>query len=192
MPVRPVLSTVDMPASSTTSKWVAFADSYGIRWQDKMLDEHALEHANTPSDATLLQREKVSWAGNVVGTSDRGLPKPLLSGALCQGNWTVGGQRKRYRDNLKAPVKDKSIDVHSRETHALDRPNWHSKITIGARVAEKHRRAEPHRKACLQQDKNRLLFNHIILALYVDEPSEHGLYSPVIFGPTDHQPSMEL
>ena len=58
-----------------------------------------------------------------------------------------------YRDNMKASLKDLSVDVHTWETHALDQPNWQSKITIGAVTAEKHQTAKAQRKHAISRTR---------------------------------------
>ena len=117
-----------------------------IRWQDKIPDTEVLGRAGMPSIFTLLQKSQARWAGHVVRMPDNRLPKQLLYGELCQGKRMVGGQRKRFKDCLKASLRDLSIDVNSWETHALDRPSWRSKIATGARAAETRRTTKAQRK----------------------------------------------
>ena len=51
----------------------------------------------------------------------------------------VGGQRKRYKDSLKAYLKDFSIDSTTWENAANDRPTWRSLIQKGALQSETQR-----------------------------------------------------
>ncbi len=41
----------------------------------------------------------------------------------------VGGQRKRYKDSLKAYLKDFNIDVATWETAASNRPAWRNRVS---------------------------------------------------------------
>ena len=122
-----------------------------IRWQDKIPDTEVHERAGMPSIFTLLQKAQARWAGHVVRMPDSRLPKQLLYGELCQGKRMVGGQKKRFKDCLKASLRDLSIDINSWETHALDRPSWRSKLATGARAAETRRTTEAQRKRAVRK-----------------------------------------
>ena len=117
-----------------------------IKWQDKIPDTEVLEQAGIPSIHTLLQKAQVRWAGHVVRMEDSRLPKQLLYGELCEGKRSVGGQKKRYKDSLKASLKDMDISVSSWEQLATNRTAWRTKVSTGARAAEKRRTAEAQRK----------------------------------------------
>jgi len=43
--------------------------------------------------------------------SDSCIPKQLLYGELCRGGKKIGGQRKCYKNSLKAYLKHFNIDV---------------------------------------------------------------------------------
>ena len=90
--------------------------------QNLFLDREVLERASTPSIHTLLQKAQARWAGHVVRIPDSRLPKQLLYGELCQGKRSVGGQKKRFKDCLKASLKSQNIDLNTWETLAQDRP----------------------------------------------------------------------
>lgn len=122
-----------------------------IRWQDKVPDTEILERAGLCSVYTLLLKAQARWAGHVVRMPDSRLPKQLLYGELCQGKRSVGGQKKRYKDCLKASLKGLGVDINTWETLALDRPAWRSKITTGARAAEVRRIIEAQRKRAVRK-----------------------------------------
>lgn len=117
-----------------------------IRWQDKIPDTEVLERTGLPSIYTMLQKTQVRWAGHVVRMPDSRLPKQLLYGELCQGKRSVGGQKKRFKDSLKASLKNLGFELNSWESLALDRPQWRSKLTIGASAAEARRTTEAQMK----------------------------------------------
>ena len=76
-----------------------------IRWQDKVPDTEVLHSAGSLSIHTILMKSQLRWAGHVVRMPDHRLPKHLLYGELQQGRRTQGGQRKRFKDTLKASLK---------------------------------------------------------------------------------------
>ena len=56
--------------------------------------------------------------------SDGRLSKKVFSGKLQEGKRSKGGQRKRYKDTLKASLKDFSSPTGSWEQAAQDRTKW--------------------------------------------------------------------
>jgi len=60
----------------------------------------------------------------------------LLYGELSRGGRKIGGQRKRYKDSLKAYLKDFNIDVTTCENAASDRLAWQSMVHRGALHSE--------------------------------------------------------
>ena len=60
------------------------------------------------------------------------LPKKTLYGELEMGKRSHGGQEKRYKDTLKAPLENFSIPNESWEQIAQDRAKWRSLIRRGA------------------------------------------------------------
>ena len=91
-----------------------------IKWQDKIPDSEVLSRADLPSVYTLLRRAQVRWAGHVVRMPDTRLPKKLFYGELAEGKRSQGGQKKRFKDTLKASLKSFDIDLDSWETCARD------------------------------------------------------------------------
>eukprot|EP00058_Branchiostoma_floridae_P014340 XP_002599828.1 hypothetical protein BRAFLDRAFT_70297 [Branchiostoma floridae] len=72
---------------------------------------------------------------------DHRLPKILLYGELAEGKRHVGRPKLRYKDSLKATLKDFSIPVDSWELAASDRSQWRRLVHQGAGIAEKRRTA---------------------------------------------------
>ncbi len=110
-----------------------------IKWQDRIPDTEVLVRANLPSIFTLLQKAQVRWAGHVHRMSDMRLPKLLLYGELVHGKRRAGGQRKRFKDCLKASLKSLNINHDSWESLAVDSNSWRSTINNAAQDAEKLR-----------------------------------------------------
>ena len=60
------------------------------------------------------------------------LPKKILYGELEMGKRSHGGQKMRYKDTLKASLKDFNIPTESWEQIAQDRAKWRGLIRRGA------------------------------------------------------------
>ena len=100
-----------------------------IRWQDKIPDAEVLKKAKMHSVHTLLKLAQLRWTGHVTRLPDERLPKKVLYGELQEGKRLQGGQKKRYKDTLKASLKDFNIPTESREQAAQDRIKWRSSST---------------------------------------------------------------
>ena len=103
-----------------------------IRWQDKIPDTEVLKKAKIQSVHTLLKLAQLRWTGHVTRMSDERLPKTDLYGELHEGKRSQGGQKKRYKDTLKASLKDFNIPTESWEQAAQDRTKWRCLINKGA------------------------------------------------------------
>ena len=77
-----------------------------IRWQDKIPDTEVLKKAKMQSVHTLLKLAQLRWTDHVTRMPDERLPKKVLYGELQEGKRSQGGQKKRYKDTLKASLKD--------------------------------------------------------------------------------------
>ena len=103
-----------------------------IRWQDKIPDTEVLKKANMQSVHTLLKLAQLRWTGHVTRMPDERLPKKVLYGELQEGKRSQGGQKKRYKDTLKASLKDFNIPIESWEQAAQDRTKRRRLIDKGA------------------------------------------------------------
>ena len=90
-----------------------------IQWQDKVPDTEVLHSAASLSIYTILRKSQIRWAGHVVRMPEHRIPKQLLYGELQQGKRTQGGQRKRFKDTLKASLKAFSINPDTWEEAAI-------------------------------------------------------------------------
>ena len=100
-----------------------------IRWQDNIPDTEVLKKAKMQSVHTLLKLAQLRWTGHVTRMPDERLPKKVLYGELQEGKRSQGGQKKRYKDTLKASLKDFNIPTESWEQAAQDRTKWRSSST---------------------------------------------------------------
>ena len=80
-----------------------------IKWQDRILDTEVLKRAGMQSVHTLLKLAQLRWTGHVTRMPDERLPKKILYGELQVGKRSHGDQKKRYKDTLKASLKDFNI-----------------------------------------------------------------------------------
>ena len=154
----------------------------GIKWQDKIPDTEVLTCADLPSIYTILMQSQVRWAGHVARMSNVRLPKKLLFGELQQGKRSQGGQKKRFKDTLKASLKAFNISHNTWEQSAQHRAAWQSAVPQGCQSmlwlknAGRPGRTEP---TTLQQPPP--------IPVYTATDSfGRGLASPVICGPTEH------
>ena len=122
-----------------------------IRWQDKVPDTEVLHRAEMESIYAMLKRSQLRWAGHVCRMPDERLPKRLLYGELRHGRRSRGGQRKRYKDTLKASLKSCGLDPETWEADAQHRSNWRSAVKHGVAEFEKHRIQEAELKRRLRK-----------------------------------------
>ena len=73
------------------------------------------------------------------------MPKKFFYGELQEGKSSQGGQKKRYKDTLKASLKDFNIPTESWEQAAQDGTKWRWLINKGAAQFESKRICEAER-----------------------------------------------
>ena len=117
-----------------------------IWWQDKIPDTEVLRKAKMQSVHTLLKLAQLRWTGHVTRMPDERLQKKFLYGELQGGKRSQGGQKKLYKDTLKASLKDFNIPAESWEQAAQDRTKWRCLINKGASQFEAKRICEAERK----------------------------------------------
>ena len=86
---------------------------------------------------TVLKLAQLRWAGHVIRMSDARLPKKAFYGELQEGKRSQGHQKKRYKDTLKASLKDFGIPIGSWEQTAQERSKWRCLVNKGAALYEK-------------------------------------------------------
>ena len=102
-----------------------------------------LNHFHT---STLLKLAQLRWTGHVTRMPDERLPKKILYGELQVGKRSHGGQKKRYKDILKASLKDCNIPTESGEQIAQDHTKWLGLINRGVGEYEAKRISEAEQK----------------------------------------------
>ena len=83
------------------------------KFEDKIPDTEVLKKAKMQSVHTLLKLAQLRWAGHVTRMPDERLPKKVLYGEVQEGKRSQDGQEKRYKDTLKASLKDFNIPTES-------------------------------------------------------------------------------
>ena len=82
---------------------------------------------------------------------DERLPKKILYGELQVGKSFHGGQKKRYKDILKASLKDFNVPTESWEQIAQDQTKWRGLIRRGAGEYKAKRISEAEQKHAQQK-----------------------------------------
>ena len=95
---------------------------------------------------TLLKLAQLRWTGHVTRMPDERLPMKVLYEELQEGKRTQDGQKKRYKDTLKASLKDFNIPTESWEQAAHDRTKWRCLINKVASQFEAKRICEAERR----------------------------------------------
>ena len=93
-----------------------------------------------------LLKAQLRWTGHVTRMPDERLPKKILYGELQVGKRSHGGQKKRYKDTLKASLKAFNIPIVSWEQIAQDRTKWRGLIKRGTSEYEANRISEAEQK----------------------------------------------
>ena len=71
------------------------------------------QYTNAMGMHTVLKLAQLRWTGHVIRMPDARLPKKVFYGELQEGKRSQGGQKKRYKDTLKASLKDFEIPMGS-------------------------------------------------------------------------------
>ena len=85
---------------------------------------------------TVFKLAQLRWTGHVIRMPDKRLPKKVFRGELKEGKRSQGGQKKRYKDTLKASLKDFDIPMEPWEATAQQRSKWQGLINKGAVLYE--------------------------------------------------------
>ena len=94
----------------------------------------------------VLKLAQLEWTGHVIRMTVERLPKKVFYGELQVGKRSQGGQRKRYKDTLKASLKNFDIPIGSCEQTAQMRSKWRGLFNNGAALYEKKRISGDERK----------------------------------------------
>ena len=107
--------------------------------QDMILNTEVLQRCAQTGIEQHIKRAKLRWSGHLVKMADDPIPKDVFYGELDAGHRTRGGQRKRYKNVLKATLKSCGIPHNTWEATATYRPLWRSTCHSGLRDYEEKR-----------------------------------------------------
>ena len=91
----------------------------GISWRDRIPHVVILQRSNITSIECMLITRRLGWVGHVIRMPEHRLPRQIFYGELRDGTRTVGGQKLRYKDQLKSTLKQCSIQPSQLETLAV-------------------------------------------------------------------------
>ena len=117
-----------------------------IKWQDKVPNTEVLQRAKIESVHAFLKRSQLRLAGHVFRMPDKRLPRRLLYGELSEGKRSLGGQKKQYKNTLKASLKFCGINSDTWKEMAQVRPTWRSAVSTGVSIFEAKRVEEQKQK----------------------------------------------
>ncbi|KAJ3581699.1 hypothetical protein NHX12_016361, partial [Muraenolepis orangiensis] len=92
----------------------------GITWRDRVPHSEVLSKTNCRSIEATITQHQLRWLGHVVRMPSNRLPGRVLYGQLHHGRRSAGGQKKRYKDQLKTALKKCKIRPEALEDVAAD------------------------------------------------------------------------
>ena len=107
-------------ASVTIFPLKLFEKAVKIKWQDKIPDTEVLKKAGMQIIHIVLKVAKLRWTDHAIMPDER-RPNKVFCGELQEGKCSQGSQKKRYKDTLKASLKDFNIPIGSWEQTAQER-----------------------------------------------------------------------
>ena len=102
-------------------------------------DTEVLESANITSIEALIIKSELRWCGHIVRIDDNRIPKQLLYGEVNIGKRKACKPKLRFKDRLKNMIKLTNLSVDNWEVDALDRSQWHNKVSEGISTFESNR-----------------------------------------------------
>lgn len=120
-----------------------------ISWEDRRTNTSVLEEADIHTITATIAENQLRWTGHVVRMPDSRLPKQVLYSQLVEGKRAPGGQKKRFKANIKTNLKKCHIDLKSWEVMATDRVTWRNTVREGAALfnADLHHAAHDKRRS---------------------------------------------
>ena len=126
-----------------------------IKWEDRRTNIGVLEEAKMPSITTLIMQHQLRWTGHLIRMPDTRLPKQMLYSQLERGPRAPGGQKKRFKDNIKTTLKKFLITSQDWEHMALNRHCWRAAVQEGAAHHEKELRRVAETKRQLRKERQK-------------------------------------
>ncbi|KAJ3582371.1 hypothetical protein NHX12_000699 [Muraenolepis orangiensis] len=92
----------------------------GITWRDLVPHSEVLSKTNCRTIEATITQHQLRWLGHVVRMPSNRLPRRVLYGQLHHGRRSAGGQKKRYKDQLKTALKKCKVRPEALEEVAAD------------------------------------------------------------------------
>ena len=100
-----------------------------ITWEDRRTNTSVLEEAGISTITAIITQHQLRWTGHVIRMPDSRLPKQVLYSQLVQGKRAPGGQKKRFKDNIKANLKKCHIGLQTTNRAAWRQlPRWNCAV----------------------------------------------------------------
>ena len=87
---------------------------------------------DSPSLEEILLRKQLRYTGHIIRQPDYRLPRITLYSELVTGRRSIGGQKKRFKDHLKASIKKFDMNPATLEADASNRSSWRTLVHDGA------------------------------------------------------------
>lgn len=113
----------------------------GLTWHDRVPHTDILAKANCRSIEATITQHQLRWLGHVIRMPQDRLPRRVLYGQLHHGRRLAGGQKKRYKDQLKTSLRKCNVRPEDLEAAAADRDSWRQHCLDGTRKLEEERTA---------------------------------------------------
>ena len=110
-----------------------------IGWDAHIPNQEILRRTKMLGIEAHLKKAQLRWCRHVARMEDYRLPKQLFFAELSQGKRHMGGQKKRYKDTLKASLKTFSVPTDRWQNATLNRVTWRATINKGTTVFERDR-----------------------------------------------------
>lgn len=129
----------------------------GLKWQDKVPHTEILQRAGTISIEAMLARKQLRWIGHVFRMPEQRLPRQVLYGQLPEARRNPGGQKKRYKDQIRTTLKKCNIAPKELENNASDRKQWRVLCNEGCSHLEEARSLAREERRQRRHNQNRVL-----------------------------------
>lgn len=111
----------------------------GITWCDRVPHTEILRRTGCKSIEATITQHQLRWLGHVIRMPYNRLPRRVLYGQLQLGQRSAGGQKKRFKDQMKTVLKRCKIKPGDLENMAADRNTWRQLCLDGTQALEEER-----------------------------------------------------
>ena len=102
-----------------------------LRLWNKVTHSEIRSRAGVPSIKSMLLHHQLCWLSHIIRIPDSQLPHHVLCGRLKQGDRSVGGQKKCFKDHFKLFLKKCNIPFNRLEALSSSKATWQSTCACG-------------------------------------------------------------